>query len=171
MNCNNCGTYLTPGQETCPNCGARVSENTFNGYNQTTNFGNGNAYGQQAGFNQANGFGQSQGNGFNQGGFSQGGSFGAGGMNQNRGSAPEFAWYLIVGIVYCICCCNLLAGILGIVFTVLMNNAFKAGDMLGYTNNKKVAKIIYIVGIALIIITLLVSCGTGILNINTISAY
>ena len=72
------------------------------------------------------------------------------GYNQNMpvGSAPEFTKYLILSIVEMICCCQI-TGIIGIVFAVMANSAFKIGNMMDYQAKIKNTKTTLLIGLAI----------------------
>lgn len=96
------------------------------------------------------------------------------GMNMNQqptttGNAPDYMLWLILGIVQIcsLCCCNcftFIAGILTVIFVCGANNMYKIGDMMTYASKMKTAKIINIIGWALIIVSIVINIVTGIFN-------
>ena len=68
------------------------------------------------------------------------------------GKAPGYILWLMMGtaqILTVCCCCGCIScifGILTIVFTVNANKAFKCSDLVLYSKNIKIAKIINIIG-------------------------
>ena len=167
MRCNNCGAEITPNMASCPVCGMQVQANlnkNANPQGQPFVQGQPQSFEQQGQgtFGQPNYTGNAQ---FNQpqnnGYYNQG--YGAP-NGPVIGSAPEYTLYLIIGILYTICCCNILIGIPGIIFTCLMNSAFKMGNAQEYAQNKKIAKVIYIVGIILWIVSIIFGFLSGILE-------
>lgn len=156
MKCINCGNDFPDGLLQCPICGTKV-DNTQQGNAYAGNYqGQGPAYGQpnNGGYNQQpqQPYGQPNYNGYNNGQFTP---------PPVIANAPEFVMYLIIGIVYTICCCNILIGVPGIIFTVLMNTAYKAGDTNGYLSNRKISKWIYIIGIILWVLGFILSFVFG----------
>ena len=89
-----------------------------------------------------------------------------GGYTMNGGNAPEYTLWLILGIVQMLglCCCNCIAfGFgLGTVITISnANNAFKNGDMMTYQSKVKTAKIINLIGWAIMFGGVIISFVTG----------
>lgn len=83
------------------------------------------------------------------------------------GSMPGYGLMLTIGILYMVCCCNLIFGLIGIIFTVSANSKYKIGDLAGFTSSKKAAQIVYIVGILLYVGALLIGFFTGMLGVIT----
>ena len=71
--------------------------------------------------------------------------------NMPVGSAPEFTKYLILSILEMVCCCQI-TGIIGIVFVVMANSAFKMGNMMDYQVKIKNVKTTLLVGLIIGII-------------------
>lgn len=173
MRCNNCGNEIPNGAFQCPVCGNKMTaqaqsqggfsqpDNGFSGYQGSQGFGGYQGpQGQGFGGPQGQGFGGFQGNqGYNQ----------WGGNIQHPGNAPEFVMFLIIGIVYTVCCCNILVAIPGLIFTFLMNSRYKEGNMVAYTSNKNVAKWVYIIGVILWVLGVVIGLLTGIIDIVTFS--
>ena len=93
------------------------------------------------------------------------------GGGYNVGNLPGFTATLICSILELVCCCNLICGILGIVFCVMANSAWKTGDANDAYKKLKVAKIVLIVGIVLAIIGGVVGCATGVINASFSTTY
>lgn len=70
----------------------------------------------------------------------------------NTGNAPAFVTLLVLSIIQTCCCCNLITGILALVFTFLANSSYKEGNDEKYEFNKKVAIISLCVGLGLTIL-------------------
>lgn len=191
MKCNNCGNEIPNGSFQCPVCGNKMNPQTQGGFSQPGGNGFGGtqpqpdyqtdsngAFGagqanQGLGGYQGQGFGGYQGQGF---GNPQGQGFGGpqgynqwNGNMQRPGSAPEFVAFLIIGIVYTVCCCNIFVAIPGLIFTFLMNSRYKEGNMAAYMSNKNIAKWIYIIGVILWILGIIIGIFTGIIDIITFS--
>lgn len=141
MNCKNCGNIIQDGMLQCTMCGTKVDQQQSQQYDSYSNQGNGFQDQQQ---------GQQQQQNWNNNGQNYGGNF-----QQQAANAPENTLFLVLGAIYCLCCCNFLIGIPALIFTVLMNNAYKEGRIADYNSNRNVAKWIYIGGIVLWIITVI----------------
>lgn len=153
MRCNNCGAEIPDGMTACQSCGNRIE------------------YTQQGSTNQAQGpngqpFGAPNYQNMGQHGGYQGQPYGYQGQpgfnNQIIPNAPEFVTYLIIGIVYTLCCCNFLIGIPGIILTILMNTSFKSRDLNGYASFRKITKWVYIIGVILWVVMFIFSMITGV---------
>lgn len=79
--------------------------------------------------------------------------------NQDFGyiSTPNYELYLILSILYTIFCWGFIEGALAIVFTVLMDKAYRNKDMKNYTLYRRVAKWLLIGGIILKVAVVLYS--------------
>lgn len=158
MRCNNCGSDLAPGTTFCPNCGTNVTQEQVNlnkQQNQTQSQFGWQGGQDQSGFGQQTGptqFGSQQ---FNGQGY---------GPNNPRAltNSPNFTVNLIIGILYTVCCCNFVFGLLGLVFTFMANTAWKNGDDVGYNTYSKVVTIVYVLGIVLYITGLIIGLMLGI---------
>lgn len=162
MRCVNCGNEFQDGLLQCPFCGTKV-DNTqqnnmyagnYQGQAQEPNYAQSNPNNAQSNYGAPQGQPYGQPNyGYSNNGFNP---------PPVIANAPEFVMYLIIGIVYSVCCCNFLIGIPGIIFTVLMNTSYKSGDTNGYLSNRKISKWIYIIGIILWVIGMILSFVFGI---------
>lgn len=188
MRCKNCGSELMPGASQCSTCGARVD--VSNGGFQSNGFAQNNGFGQQNGFyDQNNGFGGQPNYEANQNNF-QGGAFGTApngaqgfdnnqnwnnqGFNQNQTfnqptatNAPAFVPLLLIGIFYTICCCNLVFGIAGIILSIIMNNAYKRGDVQAYQKMKNITIIVYVIGVLALVISMVAGLAEWIIGLIT----
>lgn len=172
MRCNNCGSDLAPGTTFCPNCGTNVTQEQVNLNKQQNQTQSQSQFGWQGGQDQS-GFGQ-QGQGQPQSGFGQqtgptqfgSQQFNGQGYGPNNPRAltnsPNFTVNLIIGILYTVCCCNFVFGLLGLVFTFMANTAWKNGDDVGYNTYSKVVTIVYVLGIVLYIAGLIIGLMLGI---------
>lgn len=131
-----------------------------NGFNNQGFNGN-QMYGQGNMSNGQNNMGNMNGNINNPNLYAPNNNMGAGG---NIGNLPGFTATLICSILELVCCCNWICGILGIVFCVMGNNAWKIGNANDAYSKIKIAKIILIVGIVLAIISSAVGCASGIFS-------
>lgn len=102
------------------------------------------------------------------------------GMNNNfnqpvgQGNAPDYMLWLILGIVQIclICCCNIFScvcGVITVIMAVQANNYFKYGDYNMYQARIKSAKIVNIIGWALIVVSIVLNIVTGVFSAITSS--
>lgn len=71
-------------------------------------------------------------------------------MNQplQNPKAPWFVTYLILSILE-LFCCNQITGVIALVFIIMGNSAYQAGQMLDAENKRKTAKLSLIIGLIL----------------------
>lgn len=81
--------------------------------------------------------------------------FNYGADTQNNGETPGFVKYLILSILETLCCCQI-AGIIGIVFTVLFNSAYKSGNIADFESKQKIAKVVLLIGLGIGIVANLI---------------
>lgn len=63
---------------------------------------------------------------------------------------PDNKFGLMLGLSIAeLCCCFPITGIIGIIFAVIANNAYKAGDYETYEAKAKTVKIVLLVGLGL----------------------
>lgn len=98
---------------------------------------------------------------------------GAGGMNmQTGGMAPNVMLWIVLGAVQAlfICCCNVLsflAGVATIILACMANTAFNTGNMKGYQDNIKYAKIVNIAGWVLMVLGFILNIVFGLFDLIT----
>lgn len=167
MKCKNCGAEIANNSISCPNCGTSTDSVDLNKQGQTESkqgFNSESISGQATNFNQSTSFGSDQtfgsGQAFNQGqpGFS-------GFNNMPLPNAPDYMLKLLIGIGYLVCCCNWLFGLLGIVFTCMMNSSYKSGNLPEYKAWSKAVTILYIVGIVMYIVLFVAGISLGFLDL------
>lgn len=73
---------------------------------------------------------------------------------QNTPNCPSYSMWLTLSIL-CAVMLNTICGIIGIVYVVMGNNAFKAGDYAQYESNTKTMKIALLIGLILGIFTII----------------
>lgn len=73
------------------------------------------------------------------------------GETPTNGDAPGFIKYLVLSILETLCC-SWIPGVIGIIFTVLFNSAYKSGNIADYESKKKIAKVALWIGLAVGII-------------------
>lgn len=87
--------------------------------------------------------------------------FNYGADTQNNGETPGFVKYLILSILETLCC-SWIPGVIGIIFTVLFNSAYKSGNIADYKSKKKIAKVALWIGLALgLVVNLLLGFAYG----------
>ena len=176
MVCKKCNTQVPYGGTNCPNCGSFI-DNSMESVNNNNQFGY-TGYNQQVNTDdtmqhetQGDVFGQPSyttgGPNYNQGygapGYGMGNGYGAPGFNAPmQTNAPEFLIFVILGAVSALCCCNFLVAIPGILLAIFMNDAYKRGDMMGYTKLKKITIWVYAIGISLYFVLQLLAIVTGV---------
>ena len=134
--CKNCGTSYDANLKACPVCGMP----NLNKPNDNQNNGQ-SAY--NPNYNSSADFGRYQ---------------------QTNLNCPEFTVMMIVNVILTLCMCNVVSGGLAIAFTILMNKAYKMGDMQNYMQNKKVVKVVYIITLIMYMISIAFTTLLMVLN-------
>lgn len=148
MKCNNCGNEFDPNSGGCPVCGMRVNLRKepkpfgYINYESSKDFGK-NPTETYIPWNNNQDTSQMDG----------------------THDAPEFITYLVIGILSSLCCCNAIAGIIGIITTLQMNNCYRYKDSHGYYTYRKVTTIVYIVGIVINVLLVIFSIFISMLGI------
>lgn len=96
-------------------------------------------------------------------GMGMGGMWGMG-HTPPQTDAPDYMTYLIISILYTVCCCNWIIGVIGIILCVQMNTAYKTGDFHSYKSLKNVIVILFIVGIVLYALSFIGIISFGLLD-------
>lgn len=98
-----------------------------------------------------------------------------GGMNNgfnpqmNRGNAPDYILWLILGIIQIclLCCCNLftcMCGVITVIIAVQANKYFKCGNYAMYQGKIRSAKTVNIIGWVLMIVSLAINIFSGVFS-------
>lgn len=88
---------------------------------------------------------------------------------QPNGNAPDYMLWLVLGIVQILtlCCCNcftFIFGIITVIFACTANTAFKQGNLNSYAEKIRLAKIMNIIGWALIAVSVILNLVTGVFS-------
>lgn len=165
MHCNNCGCEFDATLSSCPVCGMKVNTSRIDNNavdlnkNESDNTANKDTDIPESGFGSKNFYNTDNIN--NNQAQNRNPFYGQNNYNEQpksniRPDAPDYTLFLIIGILYTMCCCNWILGVIGIILTVQMNSAYRNGDINSYKHLKTSVIIIYVASIVMYVFSFII---------------